>query len=121
MAETTLTVKEITKAGVASALAAANTDGSKWLASGGRTFLQAKNASGSPINVTVEGQQTTNQPGVGPIAAPDIVVAVAATTGDVMIGPIPAAYCDADGFAHVTFSGVTSLTVAAFELPRAAL
>lgn len=121
MAETTLTVKEITKTGVAAALAAANTDGSQWLASGGRTFLHCKNAGGSPINVTIAGQQTTNQPGVGPVLAADIVVAVGATTGDVMIGPIPPAYCDASGYAHADFSGVTSVTVAAFELPKAAL
>lgn len=121
MAETTLTVKELSKTGVASALAAANTDGSKWLASGGRTFLHIKNASGGAITATIEGQQTTNQPGVGPVLAPDMPVVVAATTGDVKVGPISAGYCDSDGFAHVTFSGVTSLTIAAFELPKAAL
>lgn len=121
MAETTLTVKQITKAGVAAALAAANADGSKWLASGGNTFLHVKNANGSNCEVTIAGQQTTNQPGVGPVLAPDIVVDVPATTGDMMIGPIPEAYLDATGYAHVTYESETSLTVAAFQLNKVAI
>lgn len=121
MAETTLTVKQIVKAGVAAALAAANVDGSKWLGSGGNTFLHVKNADAADCDVTIVGQQTTNQPGVGPTLAPDIVVTVPATTGDVMIGPIPGAYLDATGFAHCTFEHVNSVTVAAFQANKVAI
>lgn len=120
MSESTLVVKEIVAAGVASALAAANADGSKWLASGGDTFLHVKNAGGGAIDVTVIGQKTVKVPGVGDIVAPNIVVEVPASTGDMKIGPIPDGYLDAEGYAHCTFEGVTSVTVAAFRARKVA-
>lgn len=120
MTETTLTVKQITKAGVAAALAAANAGGSKWLGSGGNTFLQVANADAATCDVTIAGQQTTKQPGVGPVLAPDIVVTVPANTGNQNIGPIPEGYLDSTGYAHVTFEHVNSVTVAAFQLNKVA-
>src|SRR6478736_1945942 len=75
----------------------------------GRTLLRYKNTSGAPITVTVDdptsvlaGAQAFN---------PDVQFVVPATTGDVTIGPFPPARFG-DVLA-VTYSGVTSLTVAA--------
>jgi hypothetical protein len=45
-------------------------------------------------------------------------VQVGATTGDVMVGPIPDAYIDSDGYAHITWDAVSGVTVAAIRLPR---
>lgn len=72
-----------------------------------RVFLRVKNASGSPINVTILVPGTTyGQPN------PDPVVAVPATTGDVLID-LPGALADpATGLVSWTYSAVTSVTVA---------
>jgi hypothetical protein len=66
-----------------------------------------------PITVTVltPGNDKYGQ------ARPDIAVAVPATTGERLIGPFPADLADpADGLVAITYSGVTSLTVAAVTL-----
>ncbi len=122
MTETTLTVTSITKAGVTPTLAAANSGGSSFANdSSERVFLRAKNTDGSTATVTIVAQQTpASVPGVGSVTVPDIAVIVAATTGDVLIGPIPPAYIDSSGLSHVTYSSVTALTVAAFKLARVA-
>lgn len=74
-------------------------------------FLRVKNASGSPITVTV----VTPGSDYG-IADPDIPVVVPATTGDMMIA-LPVSLIDANGTITWTYSGVTSLTVGLFQTP----
>lgn len=79
-----------------------------------RTFLWVKNASGSPITVTV----------VVPGAyfgqnLPDVAVSVPATTGERMIGPLDRRLADptvSPPVINITYSGVTSLTVAAVRI-----
>lgn len=111
MAVTTLTVQDIARSGLTPALAAANTDGS-YVPNNGRVFLQVKNAAGSSITVTVASQKT-----ILGLAVADVTVTVPATTGDKMIGPFPPdVFNDAQGQITVTFSAVSSVTVAAFRL-----
>jgi len=109
----TLTKQTITRTGLGPTYAAAAGGGDKF-APGDDTFLHVKNASGAPITVTVvtpgsvEGQ-----------AIADLTVSVPATTGDRMIGPFPLALFanSADSnLASITYSGVTSLTIAAVKL-----
>jgi hypothetical protein len=69
-------------------------------------FLRVKNASGSPINVTLAVPGTEYGQ-----ARPSVVVAVPATTGDVSID-LPAELIDVNGLIQVTYSAVTSVTVA---------
>jgi hypothetical protein len=70
-------------------------------------FLRVKNASGSSINVTIVTPQTLYGQ-----AVPDVVVAVPATTGDVLID-LPASLADpSTGLVSWTYSAVTSVTVA---------
>jgi hypothetical protein len=112
MAETTLTVNDIDTSGIdqPATLAAANADGSKWVGSG-REFLMVENGSGGEITVTVAAQENCN---LG--FSHNIAVAIPAGEGK-SIGPFaPAIYEDAAGDCHVTFSAVTTVTVAVFKL-----
>lgn len=120
MAENTLTVQEVTPAGLVMTFAAANTDGSKFACpTDQRTCLRVKNSNGSTRTVTLVAQKTTqNLPGSGVTPIPDKVVTIPANTGDMEIGPIPTDYVDSSGFAHVTFSATAGLTVGAFHMAR---
>ncbi len=76
----------------------------------GRVVLHAKNGSGSAITVTVASQRPCDQG-----STHNLVVSVPAG-GDRMIGPLPTArFNDEDGRVQITYSGVTSLTVAAIN------
>lgn len=85
--------------------AAANGDTAKV---GPGFFLICKNAAGSPITLTlaVPGTLENN------VAAPDTTFTVAATTGEVWV-PLDAYYADpSDGLCHITYSAITTVTVA---------
>lgn len=75
-------------------------------------FLHVKNGSGGSITVTVTGQTACNQG-----STHDLAVAVPAGE-ERMIGPVsPQRFQrDSDGYAAITYSGVTSLTVAAIRM-----
>lgn len=85
----------------------------------GKTALQVTNGGGGSINVTV------GVPSPTPVRAADgqfpaqsltsTVVAVAAGATKI-IGPIPPAYNDGSGIVAISYSGVTSVTVAALDL-----
>jgi len=112
MAKTTLTKQVVSLAGLETAYAAANADGSDFLNSG-RAFLHVKNGAASDITVTVNSRQTCSQ-------GFDHDVVVTVTAGEErMIGPFPQArFNDAStGKADVTFSDVTSVTIALVEVP----
>jgi|SRR5262245_27757396 len=99
-------------AGITPTYASATSGGDTFLNVDGRTYLEVKNGSGSPITVTVKCKEFCSQG-----EAHDVVVSVAATTGHVKIGPfIPSEFNDGANLVTVTYSGVTSLTVAAFSL-----
>lgn len=72
-----------------------------------RQFLRVKNASGASINVTLA------VPGaLYGQALPDPVIAVPATTGDVLIYLPPEIADPSTGLVSWTYSAVTSVTVA---------
>ncbi len=79
-------------------------------------MLHVKNASGAPITVTmVIPASRVYEAGV-PLVSP--MFSVPATTGDVQWGPVDAGtFADpTTGLCTITYSGVTSLTVAAKKL-----
>jgi hypothetical protein len=80
---------------------------------GEHIFLHVKNTNGSSMTVTLTA--TAKVRGQG---AADTVVTVPATTGDKMIGPIPAELFanPADGTCAVTYSSTTSVTVALIRI-----
>lgn len=86
-------------------------------AGGGDTFavphdhveFRVKNGGGSPITVTlvIPGNNVYGEP------QPDIASTSIAAGAEVAIGPIPRLAVDgADNLVHVTYSGVTTVTVA---------
>jgi hypothetical protein len=98
-------------AGITPTYASAASGGDSFLNTDGRTFLQIKNA-GSSITVTIASRKLCSQG-----HDHDPVITVGATTGDVMAGPFnPEEFNDAAGLVSVTYSAVTSVTVAAFSL-----
>jgi hypothetical protein len=112
-----LTVQQITKAGLAPTYAAAAGGGDTFAVGQGQAvFLHVKNASGSPITVTVD-DPNSQPPESAATFNPDLSVSVPATTGDRMIGPINAERFvnPSTGLVSVTYSGVTSLTVGVFK------
>ena len=105
-----LATQQIQITGPAITLAAA-AGGGDTVTAGDRTFLWAKNGSGGAITVTVVvpgsyfGQ-----------ALVDVPVSVPATTGERLIGPLDPRLADTTGVVSITYSGVTSLTVAAVRI-----
>ena len=85
------------------------------------TFLYVNNAGGSSITVTITAQATSRDvPGLGPMTKPNAGGAV--TNGTIkLFGPFPAeAFNNASGQVAVSYSGVTSVTVAVLRLQRRA-
>ena len=115
MARSILTAQVPTTAGITPTFGAADVLGSAFV-NNGKRYLEVKNTSGSPVNVTI-----ANPALVDGQAAPARVVSVPATTGDKMIGPFPSVYTQPDGTnqVYVDFSAVTSVTVALFEIAPA--
>ncbi|WNI16909.1 hypothetical protein [Actinacidiphila sp. ITFR-21] len=107
----TLAVQTIKLGGTAPTYSAAAA-GTK-IACDERTFLHVKNTAGSSMTVTLTATGQIR----GQLVA-DLVVTVPATTGDVMIGPIPRELFagPADGLATVTYSSTTNVTVAALRI-----
>ncbi len=107
----TIAVTTVSTAGVAPPTFVAANAGGDQFSNNGKTLYEVKNGSGSPITVTFVRQKTCDQ-GV----LHTTTVSVPATTGDRIVGPFDASiFNDANGFVQVTYSGVTSLTVAAFQ------
>lgn len=110
----TLATQSISRAGVTPAYAAAAGGGDRFTP-GRNTFLHVKNGGGSPITVTIVTPRTDSLG--NPIA--DNTVSV--TNGqERMIGPFPTdAYgAIADGLADITYSGVTTVTIGAFDVSQ---
>jgi hypothetical protein len=80
---------------------------------GEQNWLHVKNTAGSSMTVTLTATGKVR----GQLAA-DVVVTVPATTGDKMIGPIPAElFAGAtDGSCAVTYSSTTNVTVALLRI-----
>ncbi len=107
----TLGYTQPTIAGTNPGFASATGGGDK-VAPSDRGYLHVRNAGDSPVTVTIAtpGNDKYGQ------ARPDIPVTVPAGA-DRVIGPFPADLADpSDGLVAVTYSGVTSVTVAAITL-----
>lgn len=117
-----LTIQSIGEAGLEATYAAAS-GGGDTIADDGtqRTFLHVRNGGVSDVTVTITAQNTSRSvPGMGTMTKSNIAVVV--TAGEErFIGPFaPDAYKNASGNVEVSYSGVTSVTVAALKLPQLA-
>lgn len=109
----TLATQSITRVGIVPSYAAATGGGDRFTPDK-NTFLHIKNGSGGSITVTV----VTPRTDAWGNAIADNANAVAAGTEE-MMGPFPAesyAATDGTGLADITYSGVTSLTIGAFNV-----
>lgn len=86
--------------------------GGDTMPTGERNFLHVKNGSGGAITVTVDSQLACDQG-----SDHDAVASVAAGQEE-FIGPItPRRFNNSSGTADISYSGVTSLTVAVVRIP----
>ena len=109
----TLSTQVINRTGVAPTFASAAGGGDRFTP-GQYTFLRVKNGGGSPITVTVAA--TGKVDGDISLTNPSFSVAAGA---DGSIGPFPGDQflaVDGSGLADITYSGVTSVTVAVLQL-----
>lgn len=105
-----LTTQTIVPTGLAPTYSAAAAGGDK-VTPGNDTFIHVKNGGGSSITVTIDSVVPSNYG-----TDVDLVVSVP-NGGERMIGPIPAPRFQSltDGLANVTYSGVTTVTIAALK------
>lgn len=111
----TLSVAQVSRAGVTGALQAADSYGDEFLndRDGSRTFLEVENLSTASVVVTVTTPDTVNTPA---LAVADLAVTVAAMQR-MVIGPFPASiYNGADRYVFLTVSDETDVYVGAFYL-----
>lgn len=106
-----LATQSVPLAGVVPSYSAAAGGGDTFLPSN-NTFIHVKNGSGGSITVTIVTPGTVSGQAVA-----DVAVAIAAGA-EKMIGPLPGSLFAraSDGRADLTYSGVTSLTLAVLEL-----
>lgn len=111
----TITVQSVSRVGAAPTYTAA-AGGGDAVPVDGRTYIQLKCTGGTPITVTVATNPAA-APWAGTALAAETFV-VPATTGDMVYGPLaPGLFADpTTGMATITYSGVTGLTIGAFNL-----
>lgn len=106
----TLTVQKVDLAGLAPTYAAAAVGGDEFVNSG-KEFIHVKNGGAGAITVTVNSQALCNQG-----FDHDAAVSVPAS-GERMIGPfLKARFDDANAKVQITYSGVTSVTIAVIQV-----
>ncbi len=110
-----LTTAQITQAGT-TLTAAAAAGGGDTVIPGDNTFLYVKNAGVGSIDVTVD-DPVTPSPTAATTFNPDAKITVAAGA-EKLIGPLRASRFanPSTGLVNVTYSGVTSVTVAALAI-----
>ena len=110
----TLATQVVTRAGAVPTYAAA-TGGGDAMACSADSFLHVKNGGGSSITVTLAIPAGTSG---WPQAAYTNSVVTVANASEKMIGPIqPQLYADpVTGLCTITYSGVTTVTVGAFQV-----
>lgn len=112
-----LTVQEVVLTGLETTFVSADVGGDTF-SNDGRTFLWVDNASGGDITVTLDAVAVAvEKQGFGSVPVTDTAVVV--TAGEErLIGPLGIQrFNTSDSKVAVTYSGVTSLTVAAVRLP----
>ena len=108
-----LTIQQITEAGGSVTYSAA-AGGGDTADNGGSTFLHIKNGGGSEITATITAQTTSVDSSIyGDLTKANATIEVA-SEGEAFIGGFaPAAFNDGNGEIAITYSGVTSVTIAA--------
>ena len=113
-----LTPQAIVAAGIVPTYSAVNSEDTLKIDDTGRHFLHVKNGGGGSINVTLVARKTTARvPGAGVVTISNNVVAVG-NGAEKMIGPIEPAFADGDGIVTIQYSGTSSVTAKAFQLPH---
>ena len=114
-----LTIQKIAEAGITPSYAVAAGGGDTAKNHDGDVMLHVKNGGGGSITLTVTAQATSViTPGMGSTTKSNVAVAVGAGA-EAMIGPFPQlAFNDNNNDLAITYSGVTSVTIGAFQLPR---
>lgn len=113
MADVTISLQKIVPTGLTPAFTGSLlTTNTYKVRNNGNVVVQVKKSGAGDCTVTI------NTPGtVGGLAIAEQTVTVVATTGDKMIGPFPpSVYNDSSGDLNITFSEITGLTMAAFEI-----
>lgn len=117
---TTISVTDVTAAGITPTLAAAADAGNQFL-NDGRVFIYIKN-SGSAKDAIITAQHTSiSKPGFGTLTAATTTLEIPATTGEKIFGPFPPGiFNDGNGYVQVTYEGgsATGLTIGAFRVPN---
>ena len=111
-----LTLQQITEVGRAVTYASATAEGDT-ADNGGTTFLHIKNGGGSEITATITAETTSVDSNIyGDLTKANASIAIAAS-GEAFIGPFKqAAFNDGDGEIAITYTGVTSVTIAALYI-----
>lgn len=112
-----LTRQRIVEAGLTPSYAAAAAGGDQVDNSDGKTYLHVKNGGGAGITVTITAQTlTTEDPKLGTVTKANIVKSVGAAA-EAIIGPFKKqAFNNGSNQIAITYSGVTSVTVAALTI-----
>lgn len=107
----TLNVQQVTQVGLNPAMVAAAAGGDK-VRPGATTWLRVVNGGGGAVTVTVDSVVPSN-------FGTDVDLAINVPAGgERLIGPLPEQRFanPADGMASITYSGVASVTVGAFNI-----
>ena len=112
-----LTLQQITEAGDSGVTYTSAEAGGDTADNGGTTFLHIKNGSGESITVTITAETTSVDSNIyGDLTKANASIVVSAS-GEAFIGPFkPSAFNNNDGEIAITYSGVTSLTIAALYI-----
>jgi hypothetical protein len=112
-------VQDLVKSGGMEASYAAASGGGDVMPNDGKTLLHVKNGGGGAITVTIAAVVASKDVGVGYGLYTRANVAVVVDAAEErFIGPLPdRAFNNASGQAAISYSGVTSVTVAALKMP----
>ena len=110
MARTVRTPQVLSSVGVVETFSNGDNVNGETVAYNGRRALHCKNVTAGPITVTLNCPVTVDGQ-----AAPNRVVSVPATTGDLMIGMESGVYLQTDGTVWINYSA-TGLSVSSIEI-----
>lgn len=116
----TIALQSATETGTAVTFTAADAGGDQFRNNNdrGRVVYYVKNDDASPMTVTITAQDTSTAiSGFGTVTKANGGGSVANGTEEVF-GPFDEAFEDSNGNVQITYSSVTSVTVAAIKLPR---
>lgn len=112
-----LTRQKIVESGLTPSFSAASGGGDTVSNADGKTFIYVKNGGGGSIDVTVTATTTSKEdPQLGTLTKANVVKSVGAGA-DALIGPLKKqAFNNSSDIVSVSYSGTTSVTVAAFYI-----